>query len=89
MPATPQLLLALAERAGLQGRVDALFSGEHINSTEDRAVLHVALRAARDSVIQDAGKDVVPGVWEVLDKISAFSGKERKEYLRKDGRISF
>ena len=50
-----------------------MFSGEHINSTEDRAVLHVALRAARDDVILDQGTNVVPEVWSVLDKIKSFS----------------
>lgn len=47
--------------------------GVQINSTENRSVLHVALRAPRDSVIQSDGKNVVPEVWKVLDKIQAFS----------------
>ena len=54
-----------------------MFAGEHINSTEDRAVLHVALRAPRDAVIQDKGQNVVPEVWAVLDKIKAFAEEIR------------
>lgn len=70
-----QLLLELANKAGVKQKIDAMFAGEHINSTEDRAVLHVALRAPRGTVIHDAGQDVVPEVWKVLDKIKAFSGE--------------
>ena len=58
----------------MRSKIDAMFGGQHINATEDRAVLHVALRAPRDAVIEDAGKNVVPEVWEVLDRIKAFSG---------------
>ncbi|CAI7872694.1 unnamed protein product [Closterium sp. NIES-53] len=54
-----------------------MFNGEHINSTENRAVLHVALRAPRDATINVDGKNVVPGVWEVLDKIKAFTDTVR------------
>lgn len=54
-----------------------MFAGEHINSTEDRAVLHVATRAPRGAKLVADGKDVVPDVWEVLDKIKAFSEKVR------------
>jgi len=72
-----QLLLDLAEKAGLKDNINSMFSGEHINSTEDRAVLHVALRAARETSIADNGQDVVPEVWKVLDKIKAFSDKIR------------
>ena len=54
-----------------------MFAGEHINSTEDRAVLHVALRAAREEVIRDGDANVVPGVWEVLDRIKDFSDRVR------------
>ena len=54
-----------------------MFAGKHINATEDRAVLHVALRAARDAVHADAGANVVPAVWAVLDKVAAFSHKVR------------
>src|SRR3954467_128740 len=63
---TLRLLLALAERAGLRERIDAMFAGEKINTTEDRAVLHVALRAPRDEQIAVDGEDVVTGVHEVL-----------------------
>eukprot|EP00897_Mesotaenium_endlicherianum_P002557 jgi/Mesen1/2329/ME000155S01433 len=70
-------LLKLAETAGLKEKIGKMFSGEHINSTENRAVLHVALRAPRDKVIESDGKNVVPEVWEVLDKIKAFSEKLR------------
>ncbi|KFM26642.1 Glucose-6-phosphate isomerase, cytosolic B [Auxenochlorella protothecoides] len=76
-PETLQLLLALAEKAGVKTKIDAMFAGQHINTTEDRAVLHVALRAKRNQVITDAGKNVVPEVWEVLDKIKAFSERVR------------
>jgi hypothetical protein len=69
-----QLLLELAEAAGLGGKIQAMFEGQHINSTEDRAVLHTALRAPRDAVAHDSGRNVVPEVWSVLDKISSFSG---------------
>ncbi len=79
---TLRLLLALAEKAGLRRRIDAMFAGEKINTTEDRAVLHVALRAPRDEQICVAeggapGEDVVPGVHEVLDRMSEFAGKVR------------
>ncbi len=57
---TIRLLLALAERAGLRQRIDAMFAGEHINVTEDRAVLHVALRAPAGERIETGGHDVVP-----------------------------
>ena len=57
--------------------MNAMFAGEHINATEDRAVLHTALRAPRESRILVEGKDVVPDVWEVLDKIKKFSEKVR------------
>jgi len=74
---TLRLLLALAEKAGLRQRIDAMFSGERINTTEDRAVLHVALRAPRGETIEVDGDDVVPAVHEVLDKMSEFAGKVR------------
>ncbi|XP_004291883.1 PREDICTED: glucose-6-phosphate isomerase, cytosolic [Fragaria vesca subsp. vesca] len=66
-------LIKLAEAAGLKDKINRMFAGEHINSTENRSVLHVALRAQRDAVIQSDGKNVVPDVWEVLDKIQKFS----------------
>jgi glucose-6-phosphate isomerase len=70
---TLQLLVALAERAGLRERVDAMFSGRRINITEDRAVLHVALRAPPDETIEVDGHDVVPGVHAVLARMATFS----------------
>ena len=74
---TIRLLLALAEEAGLRGRIDAMFAGEKINVTERRAVLHVALRAPRGASIVTDGKNVVPEVHEVLDRMAAFSRRVR------------
>lgn len=74
---TVTLLLQLAEQAGLKERIDAMFSGEKINVTEQRAVLHVALRAGRDQVIEVDGVNVVPAVHAVLDKMSAFAERVR------------
>lgn len=80
-PETLKLLLALAEKADVKGKIDAMYSGEHINTTEDRAVLHVALRAKRDQVIEDQGVNTVAEVYEVLDKIQAFSGRLTDERI--------
>ncbi|HEX9716910.1 MAG TPA: glucose-6-phosphate isomerase [Actinomycetota bacterium] len=74
---TLDLLVALAERAGLRERIDAMFAGERINVTEDRAVLHVALRAPRDEVIEVDGENVVPWVHAVLDKMASFAERVR------------
>jgi glucose-6-phosphate isomerase len=74
---TMKLLLELAEEVGLRARIDAMFRGEKINRTENRAVLHVALRAPRGTSIYVDGKDVVPEVHEVLDKMAAFSNRVR------------
>ena len=74
---TLDLLLALARRAGLRDRIDAMFRGDRINTTEDRAVLHVALRAPEGSHIEVDGHDVVPGVHAVLQKMAAFSDRVR------------
>ena len=74
---TIKLLVAVAERAGLRERIDAMFAGEKINVTEDRAVLHVALRASEDEHIVVDGTDVVPEVHAVLRKMSAFSDRVR------------
>ena len=74
---TLELLVALAAERGLRGRIDAMFRGEKINTTEDRAVLHVALRAPRGEKIVVDGEDVVPGVHEVLDKMADFAGRLR------------
>ncbi len=70
-------LLALAEAARVPGLRDAMFSGEKINTTEDRAVLHIALRNRADNPIIVGGEDVMPGVTQVLDKMRAFSGAVR------------
>jgi glucose-6-phosphate isomerase len=70
-------LLALAERAGLRQRTAAMFAGEHINTTEDRAVLHTALRLLRDATLVVDGQDVVAEVHEVLDRMGAFSDRVR------------
>ncbi|MEA2528239.1 MAG: glucose-6-phosphate isomerase [Thermomicrobiales bacterium] len=72
---TVRLLIALAEAAGLRERIEAMFSGEKINVTENRAVLHVALRAPRDAVIEVDGENVVPAVHAVLDKMTDFSNR--------------
>jgi glucose-6-phosphate isomerase len=74
---TLKLLLQLAEAAGLRDRINAMFSGEKINITEKRAVLHVALRAPRDASILVDGKNVVPEVHAVLDKMADFSNRVR------------
>jgi glucose-6-phosphate isomerase len=74
---TLRLLLALAEEAGLRGRIDAMFRGDRINGPEDRAVLHVALRAPRDATIRVDGENVVPGVHAVLDRMAAFADRVR------------
>ncbi|MDA0294082.1 MAG: glucose-6-phosphate isomerase [Verrucomicrobia bacterium] len=74
---TLELLVALAADRGLRGRIDAMFRGEKINTTEDRAVLHVALRAPRGEKIVVDGEDVIPGVHEVLGKMADFAGRVR------------
>jgi glucose-6-phosphate isomerase len=74
---TLRMLAALARRAGVEQLRDAMFAGEHINVTEDRAVLHVALRAPRDERIEVDGEDVVPAVHAVLDKMSRFANRVR------------
>src|SRR5437016_13713177 len=74
---TLRLLLQLAEESGLQARIDAMFGGEKINITEKRAVLHVALRAPRGASILVDGKDVVPEVHSVLEKMANFSDRVR------------
>jgi glucose-6-phosphate isomerase len=70
-------LVRLAHAAGLRERIDAMFAGEHVNTTEDRAALHVALRARRDAVIHVDGRDVVPEVHAVLDRMAAFADAVR------------
>jgi glucose-6-phosphate isomerase len=74
---TVRLLIRLAEESGLESRIQAMFSGEKINVTEKRAVLHVALRAPRDASILVDGKNVVPEVHAVLDKMADFCRRVR------------
>jgi glucose-6-phosphate isomerase len=74
---TLKLLLQLAEESGLRARIDAMFHGEKINVTENRAVLHVALRAPRGASIVVDGENVVPQVHAVLDKMADFSNRVR------------
>jgi glucose-6-phosphate isomerase len=74
---TLKLLLDLANESGLRARIDAMFRGEKINITENRAVLHVALRAPKDASILVDGKNVVPEVHAVLDKMSDFCNRVR------------
>lgn len=69
---TVNLLLELAESANLKDRIEAMFTGEKINTTENRAVLHTALRAPKNSEISFEGENVVPEVHEVLDKMAGF-----------------
>jgi glucose-6-phosphate isomerase len=74
---TIELLHRLAEQCGLRSRIDAMFRGEKINVTENRAVLHVALRAPRGATIVVDGRDVVPGVHAVLDRMYDFAARVR------------
>jgi glucose-6-phosphate isomerase len=74
---TLPLLTALARRAGLPGRIEAMFSGEHINTSENRAVLHTALRLPRDASLTVDGQDVVAAVHEVLDRMARFADAVR------------
>ena len=74
---TITLLVRLAEESGLRARIDAMFRGEKINVTENRAVLHVALRAPRGASIVVDGENVVPRVHAVLDKMAAFADRVR------------
>lgn len=76
-------LLRLAERSGVETRRDAMFAGEHVNVTEDRAVMHVALRAPKGAVMTVDGVDVVPDVHDVLEQMAAFA-----ERIRADDRIT-
>jgi len=75
---TLKLLLQLAQESGLRERMDAMFRGDKINVTENRAVLHVALRAPKGQSILVDGKDVVPEVHAVLEKMADFSNRVRK-----------
>ncbi|WP_028649473.1 glucose-6-phosphate isomerase [Nocardiopsis sp. CNT312] len=74
---TLDLLADLAGAAGVADLRDAMLAGEHINTTEDRSVLHTALRAPRGAVVESDGHDVVPGVHRVLDEMAAFAERVR------------
>src|SRR6188472_1620005 len=74
---TLKLLVQLADESGLRARIDAMFRGEKINITENRAVLHVALRASKGASIVVDGENVVPQVHAVLDKMADFSNRVR------------
>ncbi len=74
---TMRLLLQLAGESGLRSHIDAMFGGEKINVTENRAVLHVALRAPKGQAIMADGEDVVPRVHAVLDKMADFASRVR------------
>jgi glucose-6-phosphate isomerase len=74
---TMALLVALADEVGLTGRIAAMFAGEHINTSEDRAVLHTALRLPRHAELVVDGRDVVADVHAVLDRMAAFAGRVR------------
>jgi glucose-6-phosphate isomerase len=69
------LLLHLASESGLRERIDAMFRGDTINTSEKRAVLHVALRAPRDAIIMHDGRNVVPDVHAVLDRMADFADR--------------
>src|SRR5579859_6811525 len=75
---TLRLLVRLAAARGLRARIDAMYSGEKINTTEDRAVLHIALRVPRDAHILVDGHDVVPEVHAVLDRMADFAERVRR-----------
>ncbi len=75
---TMRILVALAEQAGLRARIDAMFRGDTINITENRAVLHVALRAPRGSSIVVDGENVVARVHAVLDRMTDFANRVRR-----------
>ncbi|ADT97938.1 MULTISPECIES: glucose-6-phosphate isomerase [Mycolicibacterium] len=74
---TLNLLVDVARAAGLETKRDAMFSGEHINTSEDRAVLHTALRLPRDAALTVDGQDVVADVHEVLDRMGDFTDRLR------------
>jgi len=74
---TLKLLVALAEESGLRVKIDAMFRGDKINLTENRAVLHTALRAPKSERILVDGEDVIPGVHAVLEKMASFADRIR------------
>ena len=79
---TVRLLVRLAGESGLRDRIDAMFRGERINVTEDRSVLHVALRMPREASLVVDGRDVVKDVHEVLDRMAAFADRVRSGQWR-------
>ncbi len=80
-------LVDLARAADVTGRRQAMFDGEHINVTEDRAVLHTALRAPKSAAVYVDGEDVVPGVHDVLDRMARFADRVRSgEWVGHSGR---
>ena len=84
---TMSKLYDLARAAGVKEKINAMFNGEHINNTEDRAVLHVATRAPKDKVINVDGRNVVPDVHDVLEKIKDFSDRVRNgEWIGETGK---
>src|SRR5262250_1421268 len=74
---TLSLLVQLAEQSGLRDRIDAMFGGQRINVSENRAVLHTALRAPKGASIRVDGENVVPQVHAVLDRMSDFANRVR------------
>ena len=76
-PKTLELLVSLAEQTGLRDRIEAMFRGDRINMTENRSVLHVALRAPRDTKLVVDGRDVMADVHAVLDKMADFANRVR------------
>ncbi|MHA7680155.1 glucose-6-phosphate isomerase [Cupriavidus sp. PET2-C1] len=76
-PQTMALLMQLADEAGVPKRRDAMFAGDHINATEDRAVLHIALRASAGATFKVDGKPVMPAIHAVLDRMRVFSQRVR------------
>jgi len=79
---TLRRLVALAEDCGLRAKIDAMFRGDKINTTEDRAVLHVALRAPKDRSVVVDGRDVMPDVHAVLDAMARFASSVRHGSFR-------
>ena len=80
-------LLTLADEVGLEERIAAMMRGDRINSTEDRAVLHTALRAPAGTAVNEGGENVVPAVHEVLDRMAAFAERVREgDWLGATGR---